>query len=257
MAAPAQQRGACRVSRQPKGSALRAFQASPGSTAKIDPAKPPRPQSSRNTVLLHYCFNQQAGETKREWCPCKKRVSREEAFRLVKQGIADWLLVKNPKTSELVEFHRAVVVRTAVVHGKVLFAVTPPAKIDRRRKKHEAIKQVVRNRARKILQELVSTHVISQETFKMPDTELDELLQDEDKSKAFLQKLIQLGQARAREQMVKVMMHWWNNVLGYERLDVGAGKVIKDAARGKGELLYEQAIADIAAVQPDVGGAWD
>src|ERR1035437_8246280 len=65
----------------------------------------------QRTVLLHFCFDQQTGETKRESCTCRQRVSLDEAAGFVQQGCADWLLIKNPKSAELVKFRRAVVVR--------------------------------------------------------------------------------------------------------------------------------------------------
>ena len=211
-------------------------------------SRAPSSRPSKNDVLLHFCFDQQTGEIKREWCPCTQRVSREEAFRLVKEGMADWLLVKNPKTPELVEFHRAVVVRQTTVDNEVLFAVTPPVKVDPRKKKYEAIKQAVRQKARKILRKLSSKHVIAQGAFQQA-IDLDKLLGDDHESTAFLQKLIQLREADAYEQMVRVMAHWWENVLAFQRLHMNAGKFIKNAPRGRGELL---AVPAVAAVQPDL-----
>jgi hypothetical protein len=208
----------------------------------------PKAQSATHMVLLHFCFDQQTGESKREWCPCRQRISRDEAFRLVKEGRADWLLVRNPKTAELVKFHRAIVIRRAIVNNEVLFDVTPPIKVDPRQEKHEAIKQAVRHDARRILQKLVYKGLISKESFKR-DTDLDKLLSDENESTAFLHKLIGLGEADAYEQMVRVMAHWWENVLAFQRLHMNAGKFIKNAPRGRGELLVVPAAA---AVQPDL-----
>jgi hypothetical protein len=207
-----------------------------------------KPNPSKSTVLLHFCFDQQARETKREWCRCKWRISRDDAFRFVKEGRADWLLVKNPKTAELVKFHRAIVIRRAIVNNEMLFAVTPPIKVDPRQEKHEAIKQAVRHDARRILQKLVYKRVISKEGFKR-DADLDKLLSDENESTAFLQKLIGLGEADAYEQMVRVMAQWWENVLAFQRLHMNAGKFIKNAPRGRGELL---AVPAGAGVQPDL-----
>jgi len=133
----------------------------------------------KNMVLLHFCFNQQDGETKKEWCSCKKRVTREAAVALVKEHCADWLLTKNARArSGVSEFHRAIVVRAVIVNGETLYSVEPPLPIDRRDKKHEAIKETIRNRARRLLQKMFGKGVISQAILEMPNTELDELLSD-------------------------------------------------------------------------------
>src|ERR1700722_14237566 len=72
--------------------------------------------AGKDTVLVHYCFNQEADEKKREWCPCKTRISREDAIGLVEAGRADWLIVKNARAKTGVsQFRRAIVVRSAVL----------------------------------------------------------------------------------------------------------------------------------------------
>lgn len=191
--------------------------------------------SVKNMVLLHFCFDQQGGETKNEWCPCKKRISRDAAFALVRSGCADWLLTKNGKAkSGVSEFHRAIVVRFVVLDGEKLYAVKPPLTIDRREKKHEAIKQTIRDKARRLLQKLFAKGAISQAVLEMPNAELDELLGDGHKTDKFLTKLTELGQNDLRKKMARIIEHWWNNILGYHRLNVEAYRYLEDADRGKG-----------------------
>ena len=87
---------------------------------------PPNATRMRDMVLLHYCFSQLAGETKKEHCFCEERaerVGRDVAEQYVKDGLADWLIVKNAraKTGTSV-FHRAIVMRSVVIDGERLFA---------------------------------------------------------------------------------------------------------------------------------------
>jgi hypothetical protein len=42
-----------------------------------------------------------------------------------------------------------------------------------------------------------------------------------------------------RKQFTKIMLHWWNNVLGFHRLDLGVGTTIKEAPAGMGEIVYK------------------
>ena len=202
------------------------------------PPRPPVPKaepSIKNMVLLHFCFSQQDGETKKECCPCKKRVSRDAAFALVREGCADWLLTRNSKAkSGLAKFHRAIVVRFVVVNGEKLYAVKPPLTINRRDKKHEAIKQTIRDKVRRLFQKLFAKGTISQSILEMPDSELDELMGDAYKADKFLAKLTELGQNDLRKKMARIIEHWWNNILGYHRLNVDAYRFLEDADRGKG-----------------------
>ena len=189
-------------------------------------------------VLLHFCFNQQEGETKREWCPCNQRISRDEAFSLVRENFADWLLVKNPRAaSGVAEFHRAVVVRSLNVNGEKLYAVEPSRKLSHREVKHEAIKQEIRNSARRLFQQAFSKGLVSQVTLDTPDAELDELLGDGHKTETFLTDLRELGQTKFADRFARIIERWWNDILSYHRLNVNAGQYLKQAERGKGQAV--------------------
>jgi hypothetical protein len=216
--------------------------------AVIDAQKPQR------TVLLHFCFDQQTGETKQESCPCKQRVSLEEAIEFVQQGCADWLLIKNPKSAKLVKFRRAVVVRRAVIDGEVLFAVhNNDVKINRRDKKHEQIKATIRADARTILEKLFSKGLIPQFVVRMNDAQLEDFLSHDKECEDFLTTLSTVAQ----KKWVKVVTHWWNNVLGYHKLDVHAGKFMVSADHGTGEIVFVGSIQELgnvdAAHQTDTG----
>ena len=94
----------------------------------VEPAKLPITRM-QDMVLLHYCFNQQAGETKKEHCKCEEhaeRLTRTEAERCVNNGMVDWLVVRSAraKTGKSI-FRRAIVVRSVELDGERLFAITP------------------------------------------------------------------------------------------------------------------------------------
>lgn len=91
-------------------------------------ARSTRPKKS--DVLLHYCFDQLAGENKKEHCSCEERgirVSRELATQYVDQGLADWLRVRNARSQTgFSDFHRAIVIRSEIVDSERLFKVPSP-----------------------------------------------------------------------------------------------------------------------------------
>src|ERR1700726_1007579 len=80
---------------QPRKPAVRLFTGLVGRPPE-PPTQGPIARSTRpkkSDVVLHYCFDQLAGETKKEHCPCEERgvrVSRELATQYVNQGLADW-----------------------------------------------------------------------------------------------------------------------------------------------------------------------
>lgn len=186
---------------------------------------------AQRQVLLHFCFNQRAGEIRLKSCPCNQRVSLDEAVSLVKQGRADWLLnTKSVKTT------KSIVIRSATIGGEVLFAVKPPLRSDRRNSKNEQIKDGIRTDARKIIERLVSKDVVPMGMAAISDAQLDELFQS-GPSEEFIAMLGEQGQNQLRLQMISVVKDWWSNVLGYERLDVNVGQFMVEADRGKGELV--------------------
>jgi len=196
-------------------------------------------------VLLHYCFDQQAGETKKEHCFCEERaerVTRDVAEEYVKDGLADWLVVKNSraKTGTSI-FRRAVVVRSVVIDGQKLFAVSSKWKPKSSRdEKHEAIKVTIRDRAKNLLRKMFSKGLLAQDVFQklQTDAELDLLFMDAAKGREFLLMLAGQEQLWFRKRFTEIMLHWWNNVLGFHRLDVDAGMIMKDAPSGVGQIIY-------------------
>jgi hypothetical protein len=147
-------------------------------------AEPPLPKVTRmrDMVLLHYCFDQQAGETKNEHCFCEERaerVQRDLAEEYVKDGLADYLVVKNSraKTGTSI-FRRALAIRSVVIDGHKLFAVSSKWKPKNSRdEKHEAIKATIRDRAKNLMRKMFSKGVIAQDVFQrlQTDAELDSL----------------------------------------------------------------------------------
>jgi hypothetical protein len=207
--------------------------------ALVDEPKPQR------MVLLHFCFDQQNGEPKRESCSCKQRVTFDEAAGFVQQGCADWLLIKNPQSAELVKFRRAVVVRRAVINGEILFAVhNADVKINRRDKKHEQIKATIRTDARTILEKLFSKGLVPHFVVTMKDAQLDDFLSHDKECEDFLTTL----SAAVRKRWSKVVTHWWNNVLGYHKLDIYAGKFMISADQGTGEIVFVGGIQELGSV---------
>jgi hypothetical protein len=188
---------------------------------------PPLPKVTRmrDMVLLHYCFDQQAGETKQEHCKCEERaerVPRNVAEEYVKDGVADWLIVKNSraKTGTSI-FRRALVVRSVVIEGQKLFAVSSNWKPkSSRADKHEAIKADIRDRAKNLLRKMFSKGVIAQDVFQklQTDAELDLLFANPTKSTEFLSMLAGQEQQWFRKRLVEIILHWWNSVLGFHRL---------------------------------------
>src|ERR1700677_548430 len=103
-------------------------------TSRIAPQARPK-STPQDLVRVHFCCDQQRGESKPDRCNCKLRVSKDSAYEFMESKQADFLLAPNPKTDKLVKIHRAIVIRRTVVAGEPLFAITPPVKPDRRGEK--------------------------------------------------------------------------------------------------------------------------
>jgi hypothetical protein len=201
------------------------------------PPKPPVPPST--SVLVHFCFDQGGGETKKEWCPCKMQVTRDEAAALINTDRADWLIVKNSRAASGVSnFTRAIVIRSEIIQGERVWALKPPLRTGPRERRHEAIKTAIRLDMRRILQKLFARGVIPANTSKMSDANLDILMSDPRKVTDFLSRLRELGQNQFHDRAFAVIEHWWNNVLGYCRMNVDAGATMKGADHGTGLVVY-------------------
>jgi hypothetical protein len=200
----------------------------------------------RDMVLLHYCFDQQAGATKKEHCTCEERaerVTRDVAEQYVNGGLADWLIVKNgrAKTGTSV-FRRAIVIRSVVIGGEKLFARPSEWKSKRlaRDEKHEAIKVTIRDKARNLLRKMFAKGAIAQALFQtlQNDAELDSLFTDLTKFESFSRMLGEQEQYWFLKRFTEILAHWWNSVLGFHRLDVNAGTMVKHASAGVGRIVY-------------------
>ena len=197
-------------------------------------------------VLLHYCFDQQAGETKHEHCKCEERAERvpfDVAKQCVKDGLADWLIVKNARSKTGTSlFRRAIVIRSVVIDGQSLFAVSSNWKSKRldRAEKHEAIRVTIRDKANNLLRKMFAKGVISHETFQtfQVDAELDSLFTDPVKFEKFSQMLGEQKQHWFQKRFTEVLIHWWNNVLGYGTHE-DTGTIMKQAPTGVGKIVYK------------------
>jgi hypothetical protein len=209
----------------PKKPALRAFSGLAGSPAStVIRTAPPFKQ----TVVVHFCHDQQAGETKPDRCDCDLRILRNEAYELTDSDQADWLLMKT-KTEKRAKCHKAIVMRRALVNGEILFALTPSVKPSARDAKHESIKNDIKLRARRILQKLLASGTISPDVAKISDVDLEDALKHPEEF---------LGRIPARKNVQKhwrdLAFRWWGNVLGYLRLSENAGQFMDHADRGAG-----------------------
>jgi len=214
--------------------ALRAFTGLSGSafsTLRVVPPQAPQPPAKK-AVLVHTCFDQQIGDIKPDRCKCSAHFTKAEAYEAVDAGRASFLLVKNPKTPKLTKNHRAIVVHQQTVDGQTLFALASPLKPNRRDMRHEAIKNKVRQDARRILQKLLSVGAISPQDAQMTDTDLEAIFQ---KPESFLEWIS--ARKRLRDAFAAVVELWWNNILGYHRLHAEAGQFMSDADRGAGVLV--------------------
>jgi hypothetical protein len=218
----------------------------PVSAPKPAQVGPPSVTRIWDLVLLHYCFDQQVGEAKKEHCKCEERTERvpfDVAEQYVKDGLADWLIVKNAraKTGTSI-FRRAIVMRSVVIDSERLFARPSEWKSKRldRDEKHEAIKVTIRDKAKNLLRMMFSKGVIAQDMFQtlQDDAELDLLLTDRVKFEEFARMLVEQEQHFFHKRFVNLAVYWWNSVLGFHRLDVNAGTMMKDASAGTGEIVY-------------------
>jgi hypothetical protein len=214
--------------------ALRAFTGlagSPFSNLHVVPPQAPQPSPAK-CIKVHFCFDQGAGETKPDRCKCTVHFTKEEAYEAVDAGRASFLLVKNPKTPKLTKNHRAIVVHQQTVDGQSLFALAAPVKPNHRDTRHEAIKDQVRQDARRILQKLLAVGAISPQDAQMTDADLEAIFQ---KPESFLERIC--ARKRLRDAFAEVVTHWWNNLLGYHKLNLEAGQFMTHADRGAGELV--------------------
>lgn len=206
------------------GSPLAAVQSAPAQSAPQNPAK--------ESVLVHFCFNQEAGETKPNRCSCTFRVTKEQAYELIDAGRAHFLLVKNPKTDNLTKFHRAIVIRQTVVDGQTLYAMEKPVKVGSREKKHQYIRTSILLDARRVLQKAFAAGVISQHESKISDVDLEAALEDSEKMLARLS-----CHKPLQDKWRLIVLHWYNNILGFQHLNVEASKFMDWADESAGLVV--------------------
>lgn len=97
--------------------AFTGLQGSAFARLKVVPAQAPQPPTKK-PILVHFCFNQEAAETKPRRCNCHVRITEAQAYEFIDAKRAQFLLVRNPKTDKLTKFHRAIVVQQHSVDGQ-------------------------------------------------------------------------------------------------------------------------------------------
>ena len=211
----------------------RAFSGLAGSSLSVVSTPVPQvPKTIKKDVLVHFCFDQERGDSKDGRCGCSLRVTRNRAYELVDAKQADFLLIPNPKTEKLVKFHLGIVVRRVKVAGELLFALEPPTKPDRRDVKHQQIKGGILHEARQILRKLFKSGAISHADLQMSEEDLITAISSPD---PFLAKI-----KSYKKDWLKISLHWWNNALGYRHLNADVGKYLDGADHGKGLPVYSK-----------------
>jgi len=170
----------------------------------------------RDMVLLHYCFNQQEGETKKDHCFCEERaerITRDLAEQYVKDGLADWLIVKNARSKTGTSlFRRSIVMRSVVIDGERLFPRPTEWKSKRldRGEKHEAIKVTIRDHAKNLFRRLFAKGVINHQMFHtfQNDTELDSLFTEPVKFEKLARILTEQEQHGFHRRFVNLAVYW-------------------------------------------------
>lgn len=193
----------------------------------LAPAKP-KPPIGERSIVAHVCFNQQKDDVKPR-CKCGQqlRITRRRAIELVAANQADWLLMRT-REGLLTTTTRAVVMRQKKTpEGEKLFALATP--LNPRDAKHNAIKTKILLKARNILRKLFVSGSISHRRLRMSDATLQETLENPE---PFLSEIKSYQKA-----FEEVSLQYWSNVLGYLRLNIGAGQYLSDAPQGCGQTL--------------------
>jgi hypothetical protein len=206
----------------------------------------PTPKKRKQTlVLLHFCFDQESGQTKTEHCVCETRAIRKpyaEALGFVEAGLSDWLIVRNARAKTGTSISRkSVVVRSQIgPDGKRHFRVpmtwqrSPSGAAILRLEKHEAIKSTILETGRNYFRKWFSRGWISPEVLAYEKT-LDELLSKKERAEAFLCDHVQ---PQIQKDFQALLTRWWNNVLGYYHLDTAVEMYMQDAGAGRGLITF-------------------
>jgi len=235
--------------RRPPRSARRAFvgcAGSPLSRARAVAPSEKKIETPKATVLIHICFNQESGERKKEHCPCEERgtrVRREVADAYVHEKVADWLLVPNKRSkSGRGVFHRAIVVKQAVLDGKIFYKLpqswAPTNSSDRRLRKHATLKKAIFEKVRDLLRRFAAQGWVSWKFAQMADEDIEILLKAPEQCEELF------SQPKMKRDLLRAARWYWNVILGFYSLNVDQGIFMPDAASGKGLVLYKGAGSD-------------
>jgi hypothetical protein len=204
----------------------------------VDPSAPEQAKPPLQ-VKIHTCFDQSTGERKPDRCACKESMDFDDAQGLVKAGRAYWFLRPNSKTHVLEEYRHSVVMHREIVFGEVLFAINPnEAKKEARRKaKHDAKANEIRDAARKLFGGLVSKGKIPPEFANQSDNDLEQLFTNEPSAKTITAMLVAQGLDFVSKRFEKIVLRWWNEILGYQKLGVIVCELADELDHGKGLII--------------------
>lgn len=182
----------------------RAFSGLAGSplARTADTQSQPKPRAKRSTlVLVHFCHDQQSGESKPLRCNCNLRIDRSTAYEHCDAKRADWLRYPNPKTGELILSHKAIVSRRVVVDRQIIFGVEPPEKKGR---VCDSVTELttLRNRVRKIIERCVAKGIFPAIFLNCSKGPLNDLLDDPE---ALLKILTDQGQNRLHAELIEIL----------------------------------------------------
>jgi hypothetical protein len=153
---------------------------------------------------------------------------------MIARGEASWLLIRNPKTTGLVPFHRAVVIKASK-------AAVAKAKKQRtqgiRLKKHFGYEANIFCDFRKFIQKHFAAGTLPQTALNISDVDLRAGLRDVEKLYSWCP---ELGSKKLCAKVAEFSVRFWDNVLAHEGLPENCGLYFKNAARGKGKQFSGQ-----------------
>jgi hypothetical protein len=176
-------------------------------------------------VKVHRCFNQLAGQEKPKSCSCKDKISFADASGIIARGEADWLLVRNPKTNNLVKFERAIVARASKQEIKA------QAKQLQTYHKNET---AILERFRKLLEKEVSKGDLPPAVLKISEMELRAYLGSPETLRDIFP---EFGIDPLWGKVVKLSSDFWINHADAVKISEDSGRFMKLAPQGRGKVV--------------------
>jgi hypothetical protein len=176
-------------------------------------------------IKIHRCFLQTAGQEKSSSCSCKDRTTFSEASAMIARGEADWLLVRNPKTTALVKFQRAVVVRPSKSEVK-----EQSKQLQTYRKNETNIFE----RFRKLIEKEVSKGDLPPAVLKIGEMELRAYLGSPE---TLRDTFPEFGIEPLWGKVVKLSSDFWINHADALKISEDSGRFMKLAPQGRGKVV--------------------